>query len=250
MEMEKINGNTIRVLLENQDLADRGVTVLDLLGSQSEIESFFYSILDEVDVDHQFRNIDAVTFQVLPNRNGLELFISKIDPNNADKMPYNPTDDHVNDASTDDIKRTLEQLNMNSFGVNDDVADYIRNHISNYRDERKTKLQTPDKKQLSSAKQSTVAHHVVEFEDFEDFIELAKTLGENDVTASLYLLKSSYYLDVVFDTHDTSEASIKDFLSNVYEYGKPVSFGAALLRERGKAIIENNAFNWALSYFN
>ena len=46
MEMEKINDNTIRVLLENEDLTERGITVLDLLGNQSEIESFFFSIMD------------------------------------------------------------------------------------------------------------------------------------------------------------------------------------------------------------
>lgn len=78
MEMEKINDNTIRVLLENEDLTERGITVLDLLGNQSEIESFFFSILDEVDKDHEFRNNEAVTFQLMPNRNGLELLITKV----------------------------------------------------------------------------------------------------------------------------------------------------------------------------
>lgn len=247
MEMEKINDNTIRVLLENQDLADRGVTVLDLLGSQNEIESFFYSILDEVDVDREFRNIDAVTFQILPNRNGLELFISKVDPNNLDKMPYNPADSHVNDASTDEIKKTLEQLNMNDFGVNDDVADYIRNHIENYRDERRTDLNGGETEQLGT--EVAIKHYLVGFADFEDFIELVKTVGQTDVTASLYLLNSQYYLDLAFDTHDVSADRIKDFMSNMYEYGQAVNFGAAVLRERGQVIVENNAFHWALAYF-
>lgn len=76
----KINDNTIRVLLENEDLTERGITVLDLLGNQSEIESFFFSILDEVDKDHEFRNNEAVTFQLMPNRNGLELLITKSNP--------------------------------------------------------------------------------------------------------------------------------------------------------------------------
>lgn len=41
MEVKKINENTIRVLLENQDLTERGITVLDLLGNQEKIEEFF-----------------------------------------------------------------------------------------------------------------------------------------------------------------------------------------------------------------
>ena len=99
MEMEKINDNTIRVLLETDDLTERGITVLDLLGNRKEIESFFYSILDEVDIDNEFRENDAVTFQLLPNRNGLELFISKVNPKDLEDYDY---DDDQDDSKDDD----------------------------------------------------------------------------------------------------------------------------------------------------
>ena len=39
MEMERINENTIRVLIGNDDLDKRGITVLDLLGNHKQIES-------------------------------------------------------------------------------------------------------------------------------------------------------------------------------------------------------------------
>src|SRR5699024_11355307 len=41
------------------------------------IESFFYGILEEVDLNDDFKDSDAVTFQVMPKNNGLVLFISK-----------------------------------------------------------------------------------------------------------------------------------------------------------------------------
>lgn len=50
MEMEHINENTIRVLIGHEDLEERGVSFLDLLGNHKEIENFFYSILEEVDI--------------------------------------------------------------------------------------------------------------------------------------------------------------------------------------------------------
>ena len=59
--MERINENTIRVLIGNDDLSARGITVLDLLGNHQQIESFFYSILEEVDTEHQFQDNDSVT---------------------------------------------------------------------------------------------------------------------------------------------------------------------------------------------
>lgn len=41
MEMKRINENTIRVLLNNEDLNERGITVLDLLNHNQQIEDFF-----------------------------------------------------------------------------------------------------------------------------------------------------------------------------------------------------------------
>lgn len=63
MEMERINENTIRVLVDNDDLPARGITILDLLGDHQQIEDFFYSILKEVDTDHQFQNTMRLLFR-------------------------------------------------------------------------------------------------------------------------------------------------------------------------------------------
>ena len=41
MEMKRINENTIRVLLNNEDLNERGITVLDLLNHNQQIEDIF-----------------------------------------------------------------------------------------------------------------------------------------------------------------------------------------------------------------
>ena len=76
MEMERINENVIKVLIGVKDLEERGVNFLDLMGDQSRIEKFFYSILEEVDTERQFQDSDTVTFQVIPNSDGLELYIS------------------------------------------------------------------------------------------------------------------------------------------------------------------------------
>ena len=41
MEMEKINENTMRVTLGKEDLAERGISILDLIGNQHDVEDFF-----------------------------------------------------------------------------------------------------------------------------------------------------------------------------------------------------------------
>ena len=104
MEMEHINENTIRVLIKSEDLAARGITFLDLLGNHNEIENFFYSILEEVDIDEEFKGSEAVTFQVLPKGDGLELFISKnLPPEGMENF------DDMSDGSTEDITDMLKK---------------------------------------------------------------------------------------------------------------------------------------------
>lgn len=67
MEMEHINENTIRVLIGHEDLEERAFH-FDLLGNHKEIENFFYSILEEVDIEEEFRGSEAVTFKFCQRR--------------------------------------------------------------------------------------------------------------------------------------------------------------------------------------
>jgi len=113
MEMERINEDTIRVVIGNDDLNERGIRVLDLLGNHKQIESFFYSIFEEVDVEHQFQDNDAVTFQVLPNRNGLELFISKNSENLQDTI----------------TKATQSSDQSDDLDSQDDVSEYLKRKL-------------------------------------------------------------------------------------------------------------------------
>ena len=75
MEVHRISENTIRVTMDADELKERGITMLDLLGNKSQIQHFFYQILSEVDTDHTFAKGDPVTFQVMPSSSGLELLI-------------------------------------------------------------------------------------------------------------------------------------------------------------------------------
>ena len=91
MEVHRISENTIRVTMDADELKERGITMLDLLGNKSQIQHFFYQILSEVDTDHTFAKGDPVTFQVMPSSSGLELLISKV-PDSDDDSSNNPND--------------------------------------------------------------------------------------------------------------------------------------------------------------
>ncbi len=241
MEMERINENTIRVLIGNDDLTQRGITVLDLLGNHKQIENFFYSILEEVDVDHQFQETDAVTFQVLPNRNGLELFISK----------SNASDDQVDPDQTDDDDDAPQIQSIKQ----EEVPDFLKRQLMQTDDDQG--VTDDDQGDNGSADQPTgkpsgsPLHTVVlKLHTFDDLIAIANVLNLTDVKSSLYHYQDSYYLEFAFRINEQSPESIKDELAVAYEYAEQTTITADVLDEHAQKIMDQTALELTRRYFN
>lgn len=221
MEMEHINENTIRVLIENADLEERGITFLDLLGNHKQIESFFYSILEEVDVDEQFHESDAITFQVLPNGNGLELFISKGGGLNEQfdlsKLPENSTPEDF----TEFVKKQI----LNSSNELDEIDSYLQ-----------------DPELLTS-------EVILKLNQFEDMISLANMMYLDNAVSNLYSYQGSYFLQLVFFVEEMTETSVEDEIAIALEFTEETQITADVLGEYGKLIMEKSALELTRHYF-
>ncbi|WP_225046986.1 adaptor protein MecA [Lacticaseibacillus kribbianus] len=225
MKMERINDNTIRVLLGNDDLADRGITVLDLLGNHKQIENFFYSILDEVDQDHSFSTDSAVTFQVMPSQSGLELLISRSqqDDDQAD-------DDDDQDADATDVS----------------VPDFIRDQLN--------QLDTPDRDAQDEGSYISVNDEgkeelVLQLQDFEAFIGLARVLRLEGASSDLYSYNDRYYLVLSFYPNHVTPEDAKDQIAVALEYGDKAAISSAVLSEYGKLLMPTSALETGRYYF-
>ena len=221
MEMEHINENTIRVLIENADLEERGITFLDLLGNHKQIESFFYSILEEVDVDEQFHESDAIIFQVLPNGNGLELFISKGGGLNE--------------------QFDLSELPENS--TPEDFTEFVKKQIlnsSNELDEIDSYLQDPE---------LLTSEVILKLNQFEDMISLANMMYLDNAVSNLYSYQGSYFLQLVFFVEEMTETSVEDEIAIALEFTEETQITADVLGEYGKLIMEKSALELTRHYF-
>ncbi len=219
--MEHINENTIRVLIENADLEERGITFLDLLGNHKQIESFFYSILEEVDVDEQFHESDAITFQVLPNGNGLELFISKGGGLNE--------------------QFDLSELPENS--TPEDFTEFVKKQIlnsSNELDEIDSYLQDPE---------LLTSEVILKLNQFEDMISLANMMYLDNAVSNLYSYQGSYFLQLVFFVEEMTETSVEDEIAIALEFTEETQITADVLGEYGKLIMEKSALELTRHYF-
>ena len=234
MEMERINENTIRVLIENADLEARGISFLDLLGNHKQIESFFYSILEEVDIDEQFQETDAVTFQVLPNRNGLELFISKNLLNGEDS----------------ELPELSELINQDSFG------DFVKSQMG----ERDVLVKGNNALEQNSDQEVEVEldtanpfiDAVVRFASFEDLISLAKIASFNHVLSNVYQLAGDpdvFFLQLSFSMEELTENQVNEDLAIALEYGTLSNVTPEVLAEYGKEIMVESALEKLNHYF-
>lgn len=217
MEIEHINEDTIRVRIDNTDLEARGYTFLDLLGNQEQIEEFFYAILEEVDLDNEFKESEAVTFQVVPNPNGLELLISK----NPDIHETITTNTELTDLilDTEEAKETKE-LEEDSESMNADM-----------------KWEAEDK------------DVVIEFNHFEHIIQLAQAVEEVNGFSSLYQYNEKYYLDFQLIRDDFSLRTFEEKIAMMLEYGGESKLNNDILAEHADLLIEDHALETIYHYF-
>ncbi|MGY1576271.1 adaptor protein MecA [Pediococcus pentosaceus] len=240
MEMERINDDTIRVTISSDDLNERGVTFLDLLDNHKEIESFFYSVLEEVDTDHQFASNDAVTFQVLPNRNGLELYISK-----------NPTD------GMEEAIKSVSKDNAPSNGEMDEVSDFLKRKLAETDSNDKNNDDSSYTSDGNLADLNGYANgvgstqkSVIELEDFESLPSIAELIKTNSgIESVLYRYHDIYYLELTFFTSENSPETIKNDLAIAYEYGNSTIVSSEVLREHGEVVMDGAALELAKRYF-
>ncbi|MBR8697294.1 adaptor protein MecA [Enterococcus gallinarum] len=213
MEMEHINENTIRVLIKSEDLAARGITFLDLLGNHNEIENFFYSILEEVDIDEEFKGSEAVTFQVLPKGDGLELFISKnLPPEGMENF------DDMSDGSTEDI------------------TDMLKKHVASQLQETESQPELGNR-------------FIFELNSFEAMVQLASEVYLDSVTTNLYQMNDRYYLEVQFMDNDTTDIEVENALAYLMEFANRTQVSSEVLAEYGKIIMEHDALELTRYYF-
>lgn len=253
MEMEKINENTMRVTLGKDDLAERGISILDLIGNQHDVEDFFYDILDEVDTDHEFRDNGAVTFQLVPSGDGVELFITKVDPEAAEKMnlPNNAEFDENNSVMLSNL--TPEELDQ--IGLDKDVTRILKDRMK--KGNFQANLSKNGQQALTQQKQATKqsVHHqadssenyirVVEFKDLQDFIDLTRNvIFKVPFVSDLFRMNNKYYLVVKFSDGEVTSGTVQDIFAAMLEYGIAPNLPPIYLEEHGQIVKARNAYEW------
>lgn len=214
MEMEYLNEHTMRVFIGTEDLKDRGITFSDMVGDQEAVENFFLNILEEVDVSNKFQNSDAITFQVLPKKDGIDLYISKANDNIA--------------AITEE--RAAFQNLM-------DTVDHM----------------LEDEEELEDVLQSQINEldegAVFSFPKVDDLLNLAADFDSSALKSSLYYHNEAYVLLIELTDPEFSAEEKTDLLYQLAEYGHFEPQRAGFYREYAKPLLGEDALAFLKQHF-
>lgn len=242
MQVDHINENTIRVRINKNELAHRGLKVLDLLGDKQKIQQFFYSILSEVDTDHTFTQGVPVTFQVMPNNGGLDLMITKIKPDDADNLRQmiEPMNSETNQTQAEpDSRRSFFDL---------DPKDDVNTELDPIKEE---KLESSNQENAVNIQYWKFQnHHSYSFDELGNLVELANSLKVSDLASSLYYLRGKYYLKLAFLDENYAELKPADAWAIANEYGIKIDDQEMkTVKETGKCLLTRDALDYIRYYF-
>ncbi|MCI5775409.1 MAG: adaptor protein MecA [Aerococcus sp.] len=212
MEMEYINENTLRVFIDADDLAERGVSIIDLLQNRNEVEHFFMSILEEADVSNKFQQSDSVTFQVMPKKGGLDLYISKAQ------------DD------SDDGKQQIEQLLK---AIAEDNNDQVN------------ELQHAKNEEFPYTDDGMYLTTVFEFDTLEDLVNISQDTDLEDyhIIYKIYHYKDHFYLVASFEEMEFDVFNLKNVGYYILEFAHFAPFNETVLQEHGELILADNSLS-------
>ena len=219
MEMERINDDTILVRIENEDLQERGTSVSELLANPTEIEEFFHSILVEMDVIDQFEDSEGMSFQVMPNPEGIELYVTKY-------------------VEKKDIEADSERFVRN---LVDTIQHSLGHRMGKPQKEKKVEAPVEKEKTLESL------DCTVFFDSFEDFVQLAKMYPYNVQKSSLYRYSNYYFLHVYQDVFGGEDFTAD--LALLREFGEFSRVSWEVVQEYGEVMIKDKAIETAKKYF-
>lgn len=207
MRIERVNESTIKFFMTYADIEKRGFDRDELWMNRKRGEEFFWSIMDEVNVEHGegFGMEGPLWIQVHAYDRGIEVVVSK---------SQNGEEDYA-----------MDQSNMN---INDnDIGSFLNDAVEGATG---TEKRTP-------VEQSTL----VKFDDFETLIEYSHQIDMDETVYEdlLHVYEGEYYYQIFFD-HRMSRSEIEGVKASLTEYSNPAEVAPALIEEYGEIIMSHN----------
>jgi len=231
MEMEHIDDHSIRILIRDEDLKQRGINLIQMISNQKEAEKFLFSVIEEFKLYDKFKETDQVAFHLIPSikfQNAVELIVS-----------------------CGEVKRTkaplkfFEQLKNSPNRIIDNKCPLsLDSNLS-----EKTQPSPLSEEEIARENYIKHSHFVLELTDFEAVIKMAQMIELCEIPTDLFKMKQKYFFHVHFTMNKFEAKEIEDEKSKMLEFGKKSRLSLETLQEHAKPLIEQNALQILQSHF-
>lgn len=218
MEIERINEYTVKFYISYVDIEERGFDREEIWYNREKSEELFWEMMEEIHLEDEFVPEGPLWIQVQALDKGLEVIVTKAQISKDGRRLELP----IPDAKIDSIP------------LNENMADYLDQNF------KLGAIENIDDKLLE---------FMMEFNDLEHVISLAKVQNFEDVTTTLYSYDDKYYLYIKFLADNIDDDTIEDALSLLLEYGVDSPHTTFFLEEYGKVVMKDNVFSTINQYF-
>ncbi|MDR0200298.1 MAG: adaptor protein MecA [Streptococcaceae bacterium] len=221
MDYSYENDRTLRIRLSFQDLKEHEMHLTDFLTEQDKVETLFYDLIDEMDLEEFFQNPAFMSFQIRPHANGIDLLVSD-------------DDEGFKDMTVNDMAYELEEF-MKSVTSATGRTDLFLD------EGEKEPIKSRVKRKKEVVPEPDFVYYTLRFENFETIITLAKTLSVTMDESELYEYQGSFYLAVLDNQKERGKEAMLAIRSLMLEYAEQAPLSREHLREHGRVILSSQA---------
>ncbi|HFH9838117.1 TPA: adaptor protein MecA [Streptococcus suis] len=228
MKMKQISDSTLKITIKIEDLEERGMEIADFLIPQEKTEEFFYTVLDELDLPHHFRESGMLSFRVTPKPDKIDIFVTKSDiDKNIDFNDFADFADleELSQMTPDEFLKTLEQ-SVREKSVGDEKA---VQHLE--------KAEALEKEEESHP----YIYYILVFKRLEEIVEFVQTLNFSIEESELYKMEGQYYLTVLINVENQSNRYPDYVLARMLEYTEDTTLTRSVLLEHGHLLLPTRA---------
>ncbi|MET3698345.1 adapter protein MecA 1/2 [Bacillus oleivorans] len=220
MEIERINENTVKFYISYGDIEERGFDREEIWYNRERSEELFWEMMDEVHQEEEFMVEGPLWIQVQALEKGLEVLVTKAQLSKDGQK----------------FELPLPESKLKDLPVDERIEDLLDQHFHG-------------KSSSTYDEVEEVLEFVVEFDDFENVIQLSKHPAVTHLPSNLYAFEGRYFLYVEFPEDEYEEDEIDNFLSILLEFGIETNVTIHRIEEYGKLILSDNALEALTEYF-
>ncbi|MCM0598541.1 adaptor protein MecA [Periweissella fabalis] len=239
MKCSRLSEHVLQITLAGDDLIKYGISVVEIVRGEVEMETIFEAIFKDLDEENQQFDIKQVAIQ-FEEKNQMQIFLSNTDDENGLQsfvVSRNLEAQKKFFSGDDDVFELESALN-----IDDNLEDNLFAELSH--------IAAANEKEVNRSVEKGIYSPVFVFDDFNDLVLLAQNFVFDNAVSDLFKYNDRYYLTLDFEYENAISAKVAKTMSYVLDYADVArNITKPMLIEQGEHIMDEVAIELLRYYF-